>query len=50
MLDNFLSVTTGCEVTNGKPAPDIFLLAAERLGADPATCLVIEDTPLAGPL
>jgi riboflavin kinase len=37
---------TGDEVARGKPAPDIFLLAAERLGADPARCLVIEDTPL----
>jgi ribosomal-protein-alanine N-acetyltransferase len=30
-------------VTNGKPAPDLFLLAAQRLGIDPATCLVLED-------
>jgi HAD superfamily hydrolase (TIGR01509 family) len=37
---------TGDEVARGKPAPDIFLLAAERLGADPARCLVVEDTPL----
>ncbi len=29
----------------GKPAPDIFLLAAERLGAAPADCLVFEDAP-----
>jgi beta-phosphoglucomutase-like phosphatase (HAD superfamily) len=28
----------------GKPAPDIFLLAAERLGVDPGRCLVFEDT------
>ena len=27
----------------GKPAPDIFLLAADELGVDPATCLVVED-------
>ena len=32
-------------VTNGKPAPDIFLLAAERLNAQPADCIVIEDSP-----
>ena len=31
-------------VTNGKPAPDLFLYAASRLGADPARCLVIEDS------
>ncbi len=33
------------EVRLAKPAPDIFLLAAARLGADPARCLVFEDTP-----
>jgi len=32
-------------VTAAKPAPDVFLLAAERLGADPKSCLVFEDTP-----
>ena len=31
------------DVENGKPAPDMFLLAAERLGVDPKDCLVIED-------
>jgi pseudouridine-5'-monophosphatase len=33
------------EIRRGKPAPDIFLLAAERLGASPAGCLVFEDSP-----
>ncbi|TPM98279.1 HAD family phosphatase [Mesorhizobium sp. B2-1-3A] len=32
-------------VKNGKPAPDIFLFAAARLGANPADCIVIEDSP-----
>lgn len=32
-------------VRAGKPAPDIFLLAAEELGAAPASCVVIEDAP-----
>jgi len=32
-------------VTHGKPAPDIYLLAAERLGVAPEACLVIEDSP-----
>jgi len=31
-------------VGQGKPAPDLFLLAAERMGARPADCLVIEDS------
>jgi len=37
-------IVTGAEVTRGKPAPDLFLLAAERLGVAPARCLVFEDT------
>lgn len=32
-------------VARPKPAPDIYLLAAERLGARPADCIVIEDSP-----
>lgn len=31
-------------VANGKPAPDLFLLAAARMGVDPARCLVVEDS------
>ena len=33
------------DVAEGKPAPDPYLLGAERLGADPAECLVVEDAP-----
>jgi HAD superfamily hydrolase (TIGR01509 family) len=33
------------EVARGKPAPDVFLLAASRMGAAPSRCAVIEDTP-----
>lgn len=33
------------EIRHGKPAPDIFLLAATRLQANPAHCLVFEDSP-----
>jgi HAD superfamily hydrolase (TIGR01509 family) len=32
------------QVENGKPAPDLFLFAAERMGAAPSSCLVIEDS------
>jgi HAD superfamily hydrolase (TIGR01509 family) len=32
-------------VKQGKPAPDLFLLAASRMHADPARCIVIEDSP-----
>jgi HAD superfamily hydrolase (TIGR01509 family) len=35
----------GDEVEHGKPAPDMFLVAAERLGIDPARCVVVEDSP-----
>jgi HAD superfamily hydrolase (TIGR01509 family) len=34
------------EVARGKPAPDVFLLAASALGAAPERCVVIEDTPV----
>lgn len=36
---------TGEDVANGKPAPDCFLLGAERLGHKPEDCLVFEDAP-----
>jgi beta-phosphoglucomutase len=45
-LQYFDVVVTGNEVTNGKPAPDIFLLAAKRLELDPEDCMVIEDGPI----
>ena len=32
------------EVDHGKPAPDVYLAAAERLGCAPASCLVVEDS------
>lgn len=36
---------TGSEVKNKKPHPELFLLAAERMGVKPANCVVIEDAP-----
>ena len=38
-------LVTADQVARGKPAPDPYLLAAERLGVDPARCLVLEDAP-----
>ncbi len=34
------------DVEQGKPAPDLFLHAAERMGAEPERCVVVEDSPL----
>ena len=46
ILDWFETVITPVDVARGKPAPDMFLLAAERMGVDPAKCLVFEDGQL----
>jgi HAD superfamily hydrolase (TIGR01509 family) len=37
-------IFSGYEVANGKPAPDLFLHAAARMGAEPARCAVVEDS------
>lgn len=44
-LDPFLfdELISGSDVERKKPAPDIYLLAADRIGVDPSACLVIED-------
>ncbi len=42
----FGAVVNGMDVTRGKPDPQVFLLAAERLGVPPCRCAVVEDAPL----
>jgi HAD superfamily hydrolase (TIGR01509 family) len=37
-------IFSATEVANGKPAPDLFLHAASRMGAEPADCVVVEDS------
>jgi HAD superfamily hydrolase (TIGR01509 family) len=37
-------IFSATQVSNGKPAPDLFLLAAAQMGADPSRCAVIEDS------
>jgi HAD superfamily hydrolase (TIGR01509 family) len=39
----FPVVVTPEDVAHGKPAPDMFLLAARKMGVPPAECLVFED-------
>ena len=42
--DAFLVTVSSEEVERGKPAPDVYLAAARRLGVDPARCVAIEDS------
>ena len=44
MMGYFDTIVTGDMIEHGKPAPDIYLLAAERLGVDPAECIGVEDS------
>jgi HAD superfamily hydrolase (TIGR01509 family) len=43
--DYFDAVVCGEDVQRKKPAPDIFLLAAKRIGLESRDCLVVEDAP-----
>ncbi len=45
LLPYFDHVVTSDQVAHPKPAPDIYLLAAHKLGKDPARCLALEDSP-----
>lgn len=42
----FSAVVTGDQVARGKPDPEAYLLAAQRLGVDPTQCVAIEDSPV----
>jgi HAD superfamily hydrolase (TIGR01509 family) len=44
LSDVLTTVVSSDEVAHGKPAPDVYLEAARRLGVEPGTCLVIEDS------
>ena len=46
LLDKFETIVSAGDYIHPKPAPDCFLLAAERLGVPPKDCLVFEDTQL----
>ncbi|MBP3683510.1 MAG: HAD family phosphatase [Oscillospiraceae bacterium] len=45
LLHRFTALCSGHDIPNGKPAPDIYLLGAERLGLAPENCLALEDSP-----
>jgi len=45
LRDAFDAVASATEVENPKPAPDLYLLAALRIGVPPTQCIAIEDTP-----
>ncbi|UJW75517.1 HAD family hydrolase [Rhizobium sp. SL42] len=46
MLDRFSPhIFSASMVTHGKPAPDLFLFAANKMGVEPSECLVVEDSP-----
>lgn len=45
LKDYFDAFACGDEIKRSKPEPDVFLLAAERLGVSPECCMVMEDSP-----
>ncbi len=44
-FEKFDAVISGEDVEHKKPAPDIFLLAARKMGVEPSRCIVVEDAP-----
>lgn len=46
LADRLRIIARGDQVEHGKPAPDVFLLAARLMEVDPAACLAFEDAPL----
>jgi beta-phosphoglucomutase family hydrolase len=46
LTEQFDAICTAEDVERGKPNPDLFLLAAERIGVPPAECIVLEDSEL----
>ena len=45
LYDKFDKICSGYEVKHGKPAPDIYLYGAEKIGINPENCLAVEDSP-----
>jgi len=45
LLERFSVIITGDQVARGKPAPDVFLAAAQALNVEPQFCLALEDAP-----
>ena len=45
LREYFEQTTAGDEVSMGKPSPEIYLKAAEKLGFDPVDCIAVEDAP-----
>ena len=45
LYDQFDEICSGYEVEHGKPAPDIYLYGAKRIGIAPCNCLALEDSP-----
>src|SRR5262249_18720334 len=46
LMDRFRHICTADDVMHGKPSPEIYILAATRLGVEPHELLVFEDSPI----